>query len=99
MTSLTAYTQPTSLVLRVHGLPAPQGSKRHVGHGVMVESSKKVKPWREAVKWVALEAKEPGVVTFPTGAVRTGITFWMPRPRSHYRTGTNAHLLRTGVPD
>ena len=30
----------------VLGLPAPQGSKRHVGEGRMVESSKRVKPWR-----------------------------------------------------
>ena len=30
----------------VIGIPGAQGSKRHVGNGVMVESSKKVKPWR-----------------------------------------------------
>lgn len=30
--------------------PAPQGSKRHVGNGRMIESSKRVKPWREAVR-------------------------------------------------
>ena len=33
----------------VFGLPAPQGSKRHVGEGRMVESSKRVKPWRRQV--------------------------------------------------
>ena len=32
--------------LFVPGIPAPQGSKRHVGHGVMVESSARVKSWR-----------------------------------------------------
>lgn len=37
----------------VAGTPAPQGSKRHVGGGRMIESSKKVKPWREAVARVA----------------------------------------------
>ncbi|MFF4989661.1 RusA family crossover junction endodeoxyribonuclease [Streptosporangium saharense] len=31
------------------GQPAPQGSKRHVGGGVMVEMSKRLKPWRKAV--------------------------------------------------
>jgi Holliday junction resolvase RusA-like endonuclease len=45
----------------VYGTPGPQGSKRFVGkadgHGVMVESSKKVKPWREDVKTAALEAR------------------------------------------
>ena len=40
----------------VYGTPGPQGSKRHVGNGVMIESSKKVKPWREAVVYAAREA-------------------------------------------
>lgn len=44
--------------ITVYGSPAPQGSKRFLGikggHGVMVESSKAVKPWREAVKYAAL---------------------------------------------
>ena len=31
------------------GDPAPQGSKRHAGHGVMIESSKRVKPWRDTI--------------------------------------------------
>lgn len=39
-----------SILLRVNGQPAPQGSKRHVGNGRMIEASKKVGPWREAVK-------------------------------------------------
>ena len=38
----------TPITLTVRGLPAPQGSKRHIGRGVMVESSKRVKPWRDA---------------------------------------------------
>jgi Holliday junction resolvase RusA-like endonuclease len=42
------------LIVTVHGNPAPQGSKRHVGGGVMVEMSKAVKPWREAIKHAAL---------------------------------------------
>ena len=48
------------ITIRVFGIPGPQGSKRFVGmrggRGVMVESSAKVKPWREAVKWAAREA-------------------------------------------
>lgn len=47
---------PTSEVqIIAYGAPAPQGSKRHVGKGVMVESSAAVKPWREAVKCAARE--------------------------------------------
>ena len=44
--------------ITVYGTPGPQGSKRHVGNGVMIESSKKVKPWREAVVYAAREAME-----------------------------------------
>jgi crossover junction endodeoxyribonuclease RusA len=43
------------VIFTVLGLtPAPQGSKRHVGKGRMIESSAKVKPWREAVRSEAL---------------------------------------------
>ena len=48
------------ITLRIFGTPGPQGSKRFVGtrngRGVMVESSAKVKPWREAVKAACIEA-------------------------------------------
>lgn len=38
--------------------PAPQGSKRHIGNGRMIEQSKRVKPWREAVKEAIGPVKE-----------------------------------------
>ena len=44
------------LEIVAYGRPAPQGSKRHVGKGVMVESSQHVKPWREDVRASALQA-------------------------------------------
>lgn len=37
---------------QVHGTPAPQGSKTRTRYG-MFESSKRVKPWREAVATAA----------------------------------------------
>ncbi|QDH92357.1 RusA-like resolvase [Gordonia phage Spooky] len=33
----------------IPGIPAPQGSKRHVGNGILIESSKRVGPWRAVV--------------------------------------------------
>lgn len=48
-------TEPI-LVITVLGQPAPQGSKRYVGRGIMVESSKALAPWREAVKYAAIRA-------------------------------------------
>ncbi len=100
------------LVITVYGAPAPQGSKKGFvrnGRVNMVESSKKVKPWREAVKWAALEALRTGPedeqgmaerIGYPFGdvAVVVDVIFRLPRPRSHYRTGRNAHLLRDAAP-
>ncbi|NRQ40746.1 RusA family crossover junction endodeoxyribonuclease [Nonomuraea sp. NN258] len=49
----------------VHGQPAPQGSKKHVGNGVMVEMSKRLKPWRKAVSDAAAEAMAAAGRTAP----------------------------------
>lgn len=68
---------------RVVGRPAPQGSKRHVGNGVMVESSKHVKPWREDVRAAALDWRashgNPALVAVP---VKLEVTFLMNRPKA-----------------
>lgn len=44
-----------TIVVRDHR-PAPQGSKRHVGNGRIVEQSKRVAPWRAAVHAAAAGA-------------------------------------------
>ena len=90
------------LAFNVNGTPGAQGSKRHVGHGVMVESSKKVKPWRQDVK-AAAEHATGNVGHFDEwtpfdGPVHATIVFRFPRPKGHYRTGRNAHLLRYNAP-
>lgn len=64
------------------GIPAPQGSKRHVGNGILVESSKKVKPWRQAVTASAGDAAANNWAFMESGAVRIDIVFWLPAPRS-----------------
>jgi crossover junction endodeoxyribonuclease RusA len=82
------------MIIDVRGLPAPQGSKRHVGGGRMVEMSKAVGPWREAVR-----AETQRVATYVSaGPVEVDLTFYMVRPKGHYRTGRNAHLLRDAAP-
>lgn len=92
-TTASPNAKPSSVAFFVPGVPGPQGSKRHVGGGRLVESSKKVKPWREAV---AAEADAEGVRFY--GAVSVGVHFIFNRPRGHYRTGRNAHLLRDDAP-
>ena len=46
------------IFIPVRGVPAPQGSKRHIGHGIMIENSKKVKPWRQDVRAAAIDQYE-----------------------------------------
>lgn len=98
----------SELLIRVHGVPAPQGSKRHLGNGIMVESSKRVKPWREAVKHATLDTNhcpsfehrhDDDSVCLPIpGPVKLDVAFLLPRPKGHYRTGRFAHLLRDSAP-
>jgi Holliday junction resolvase RusA-like endonuclease len=75
----------TAITVRVFGTPGPQGSKRHVGNGQMAESSAKVKPWREAVKYAVLE-QTAGAERFGRGVPLTAILqFFVVRPKAHYR--------------
>lgn len=87
--------------ITVVGIPAPQGSKKGFvvkGKVVMAESSKKVAPWRQDVKAAALKAIE-GSDTYPlTGPVHVTISFLMPRPGYHFRTGARASELKPNAP-
>jgi Holliday junction resolvase RusA-like endonuclease len=89
----------TTLHFTVHGLPAAQGSKRHVGNGVMIESSKRVKPWRQDVVAAAVQAAEATQHETFTGAVELRVDFFFARPKSHYGTGGNAGTLKRNAPD
>lgn len=89
----------TRVSFRVHGIPKPQGSKRHVGNGIMVESAgEALRTWREDVKHAALEARAT-LDEAMSGPVELRVTFILPRPQSHYRTGRNRNLLRDAAPD
>lgn len=81
----------------VPGLPKPQGSKRHVGKGRLVESSKDLKAWRRKVSVAARDAFV-GVGPY-AGPVFVDLLFRLSRPKSHYRTGRFAHQLRDDAPD
>jgi len=70
------------LYFTAFGTPRPQGSKRHVGKGIMIEASD-VKPWRKAIAeavyraWVATGDESPF-----TEPVVVWATFFLPRPKS-----------------
>lgn len=78
-------TQSEIAVIRftVFGKPKPQGSKRHVGHGIMVESSKGLKPWRQEVSGTALALQ---AAMFPAHVpVEITLNFYFTKPKSAKR--------------
>ena len=90
---------------QVYGLPTAQGSKRafvnkKTGRAHVVENNAaKVGVWREDVKQAALKAMEETGTGMFTGPVSCVVAFYFNRPKSHYRTGRNAHLLRDAAPE
>jgi crossover junction endodeoxyribonuclease RusA len=80
----------------VWGIAAPQGSKRHVGKGMMLESSDRVRPWRQDVRFAALEERPPNWdMATP---MRLDLVFWFPRPASHYGTRNGISYLKANAP-
>lgn len=74
-----------ALDLFIPGRPAPQGSKRHVGGGRLIESSKHVAPWRTAVAWHAAQVYDGAPLA---GPVVLRLEFVMPRPTSTPKRST-----------
>jgi crossover junction endodeoxyribonuclease RusA len=74
------------------GIPAPQGSKRHVGMGRMIESCKALKPWREQI---VADAQALGLPQTIENAVSVSLVFCFPRPKSHF---TSKGVLRSTAP-
>lgn len=95
---VSSLARGRTISFRVHGTPAPMGSKRHVGNGKMIESSKAVKPWRQAVASAAVDALPPEGWTPMDGPLILHVIFIFPRPASHYGTGRNAGTLKPNAP-
>ena len=66
------------LTFRVLGDPAPKGSKRHVGNGRMIESSKKLPAWMRAVKQEATKNRPSEPIDAP---VSVFMDFYLPSPK------------------
>jgi crossover junction endodeoxyribonuclease RusA len=63
--------------------PAPQGSKRYVGNGRFVESSKKLEPWRKAIAHAVEQMFEATQDSTPfTQACQVEVTFTLPKPKT-----------------
>jgi len=81
----------------VVGTPAPQGSKRHVGNGVMVEQSKGHRPWRAAV---AAAARDVAPDTPLDGALQLIVQFRFTMPKSRTSAARKAgHAPKITTPD
>jgi Holliday junction resolvase RusA-like endonuclease len=75
------------ITIMVRGTPAPQGSKKFVGttkdgRGLLVESSKKVRPWRQDVKAAAVDLIERTGMPPIDGPVIVRMVFTLPKPAS-----------------
>lgn len=96
MQQSTTPTPSSSLTFTVLGKPAPQGSKRHVGRGVMVESSKRCKPWRQDVRHTALDLRPDDWYANMNAAIALSVVFVFARPKSHFRA--NGQLKPSAPP-
>jgi Holliday junction resolvase RusA-like endonuclease len=68
--------------LRVHGDPAPQGSKRVFNGRVVEAAGEKLKRWRKAIAAECQRAKLEHPEVFFTDAVVVTVDFYLPRPAS-----------------
>ena len=94
----------TKLNFEVPGVPAPGGSKtagRSNDGRLFVRDSggMKTSEWKQRVAIAAADAmKDADILNLMQGPVKLTVQFLMPRPKSHYRTGRNAHLLKKTAP-
>ena len=62
----------------VEGVPAPQGSKRHVGNGRFIEASKFLPAWRAAIEEECRRRFDSPL----DGALDVELWFYLPKPSS-----------------
>lgn len=80
----------------VAGCPRPQGSKRYLGNGIMVESSKQLPAWRADVRARLLDDTCQPLERF-AGAVSVRLQFVMPRPASTPKRSTPPAIRRPDI--
>lgn len=86
----------------IEGTPRPQGSKRHVGGGIMIESSKYVKEWRAFARMKAVDAMRESERIAKPSAVKLTVLFGFDRPKTHIKKGVcriDAPVYHTARPD
>lgn len=94
-------TDAIEIAFFVPGVPVPGGSKKafvnkKTGRAIITDvSGQRVIDWRASVQNAAANVFDGALLD---GPIYLEITFVMPRPKRHFRTGKNAHLLREDAP-
>jgi Holliday junction resolvase RusA-like endonuclease len=89
-----------SLSFFVAGVPKPAGSKRgfymkNIKRVVIVDANPNSKDWKTDVKHEGQRQYSGPLWDCP---IKVRFTFYIVRPKAHYRTGKNAALLRDSAP-
>lgn len=90
----------TPISFTVYGVAQPAGSKRgfhnaRTGRTHIVDANARSRPWKAEVASAAADAMTGPLID---GPLLLELTFWMPRPKGHYRTGKNAGCVRASAP-
>ena len=80
----------------VHGTAVPQGSKRAIGGNLVEMGGTRLRDWRGLCA-SECQAKMNGQGLL-TGPVCVRAVFFRLRPKTHYGTGRNAHVLKRDLP-
>ena len=89
------------------GIPVPKGSGTPFRNSrtnklfVRQSNADRQRPWVDKIASAALasvNAAAPGFAPVRQAVHIERLTFCFPRPKAHYRTGKNAHLLREDAP-
>jgi Holliday junction resolvase RusA-like endonuclease len=96
-----------TLSFYVHGKPQPAGSKRafvlkggaNKGRAIITDANPKARDWKIDVQHGARLATSDWDGNLLDGPLKVAFTFFLLRPKGHYRTGKNAHLLREDAPE
>lgn len=87
--------------IEVFGIPRPGGSKkpgrnRKTGKLFVMDANPNTAIWRSDVVAQSIPQYNGPLLT---GPVIMRYEFRFPRPKNHYRTGNNAHLMREAAPN
>jgi Holliday junction resolvase RusA-like endonuclease len=100
----------TAIAFTVYGTAATAGSKRGFYNAkarrvIVTDDNAKSRPWKALVADAAMQAMtlhggegSNGYRPPLEGPLLLELTFWIPRPKSHYGSGRNAESVKPGAP-